>query len=40
MTREELNKELRMHSATWQAVAAVYGLLVGTMVLSAMAVMA
>jgi hypothetical protein len=40
MTRDELNRELRMHSATWQAVALVYGALVGTLVLSAMAVMA
>ena len=38
MTRDELNRELRMHSATWQAVVIVYGLLVGTLVLSAMAV--
>ena len=40
MTRDELNRELRMHSATWQAVALVYATLVGTLVLSAMAVMA
>ncbi|MDF1670033.1 MAG: hypothetical protein P1U83_10490 [Roseovarius sp.] len=38
MTRDELNRELRMHSATWQAVALVYGVIVGTLVLSAMAV--
>ena len=40
MTRDELNRELRMHSATWQAVVLVYGLLVGTLVLSAMAIVA
>jgi len=38
MTRDELNRELRMHSATWQAVVAVYGAIVGTLVLSAMAI--
>jgi len=38
MTRDELNRELRMHSATWQAVVLFYGLLVGTLVLSAMAI--
>ncbi len=36
MTRDQLNRELRMHSATWPAVVLVYGLIVGTMVLSAM----
>ncbi len=40
MTRDELNRELRMHSATWQAVALVYATIVGTLVLSAMAVVA
>ncbi len=40
MTRDELTRELRMHSATWQAVALVYATLVGTLVLSAMAVIA
>jgi hypothetical protein len=40
MTRDQLNRELRMHSATWQSVAVMYGLLVGTLVLSAMAVTA
>ncbi len=39
MTREELNRELRMHSASWQAVVIVYALIIGTMVLSAMAIM-
>ena len=38
MTRDELNKELRMHSATWQSVVLVYGALVGTLVFSAMAI--
>ena len=36
MTRDQLNRELHMHSATWPAVVFVYGLIVGTMVLSAM----
>ncbi len=38
MTRDKLNRELRMHSATWPAVLFVYGLIVGTMVLSAMSI--
>lgn len=38
MTRDELNRELRMHSATWQAVVLVYGVIVGTLILSAMAI--
>ncbi|SLN51094.1 hypothetical protein PEL8287_02681 [Roseovarius litorisediminis] len=38
MTRDELNRELRAHSATWQAVVVVYGLIVGTLVFSAMAI--
>ena len=36
MTRDELNRELRMHSATWQSVVIVYGLIVGSMGGSAM----
>jgi len=40
MTRDELNRELRMHSATWHAVVVFYGLIVGTLVLSALAVTA
>lgn len=40
MTRDELNRELRMHSASWQAVLIVYGVLIGTFVLSAMAMTA
>jgi len=39
MTRDEFNRELRAHSASWQAVVVVYGLIVGTMVLSAMAIL-
>jgi len=38
MTRDQLNRELRMHSATWPAVLIVYGLIVGTMVVSAMSI--
>ncbi|SMC10511.1 hypothetical protein ROA7745_00318 [Roseovarius aestuarii] len=38
MTRDELNRELRMHSATFPAVLIVYGMIIGTMVLSAMAI--
>ncbi len=40
MTRDELNRELKMHSATWQAVVIFYGVIVGTLVLSAMAITA
>lgn len=36
MNRDELIKELRMHSATWQAVVVVYALIVAAMVGSAM----
>lgn len=39
MTRDELNRELRAHSASWQAVVVVYAAIVGTFVLSAMAIM-
>ena len=38
MTRDEMIREMRMHSASWQAVVIVYGLIVGTMVLTAMAI--
>ena len=38
MTRDELNRELRMHSATFPAVLTVYGAIVGAMVLSAIAI--
>ena len=39
MDRDQLNRELRAHSATWQAVVIVYAVIVATMVLSAMAIM-
>lgn len=39
MTRDELIRELRMHSASWQAVVIMYALIVATMVLSAMAIL-
>ena len=38
MTRDELNRELRMHSATWPAVLVVYATMVGALVFSAMAI--
>lgn len=38
MNRDQLNRELRMHSATWQAVVIVYALIIAIMVLSAMAI--
>ena len=40
MNREDLNRELRMHSATWQSVLIFYGVLIGTFVRSAMAMTA
>ncbi len=39
MNRDELIREMRMHSATWQSVVIVYGLIVATMVFSAMAIL-
>ncbi len=39
MTRDELNRELRMHSATWPAVVAVYGSIVATLVITAMSIL-
>ena len=39
MNRDELNRELRAHSASWQAVVIVYALIVGAMVASAMAIL-
>jgi len=39
MTRDELNRELRMHSATFPAVMVVYGLIVSALVFSAMAIL-
>ena len=38
MTRDQLNRELRMHSASWPAVLIVYGIIVATMVFSAMSI--
>ena len=38
MTRDQLNRELRMHSASWPAVLIVYGIIVATMVISAMSI--
>ncbi|MCR9146590.1 MAG: hypothetical protein NXH74_05255 [Rhodobacteraceae bacterium] len=38
MTRDQLIKELRMHSATWQSVVIVYGTIVAAMILSGMAI--
>lgn len=37
MTREQLNRELRAHSATFPAVLIVYAVIVGTMILTGMA---
>jgi len=39
MDRDQLLRELRMHSATWQSVVILYAVIVGTMVLSAMAIL-
>ncbi len=39
MNRDELNRELRMHSATFPAVVIVYAVIVATMVFSAMAIL-
>lgn len=39
MTREELNRELRAHSASFPAVLIVYAIIVGTMVMSAMMIL-
>ncbi len=38
MNRDQFFRELRTRTATWQAVALVYALIVGTMVVSAMAI--
>jgi len=40
MTRDELNREIRMHSASWQAVVLMYAVIVGTLVFSAMSITA
>lgn len=39
MNRDELNRELRMHSASWQAVVVVYAVIVATMVGTAIAIL-
>ena len=39
MNRDELIRELRMHSATWQAVVIFYAVIVATMVGSAMLIL-
>ena len=39
MNRDEFIRELRMHSATWQAVVIVYAAIVGTMIFSALAIL-
>lgn len=38
MTRDQLIREMRVHSATWHAVAIVYGAIVATLVLTASAI--
>ncbi|MEO1139897.1 MAG: hypothetical protein AAFW87_10615 [Pseudomonadota bacterium] len=38
MNRDEMIRELRAHSASWQAVAIVYALIVAAMVLTGMAI--
>lgn len=38
MTRDDLIREYRNRSASWQAVALVYGIIVGTMVATASAI--
>ena len=38
MTRDELNREMRARAGTWQAVLLIYGALVATLFLSAMAI--
>lgn len=39
MDRDQLNRELRMHSASWPAVVIFYAIIVGTMAFSAMAIL-
>ena len=39
MNRDELNRELRMHSASWPAVVIFYAVIVALMVISAMAIL-
>ncbi|EAP76948.1 hypothetical protein ISM_01625 [Roseovarius nubinhibens ISM] len=38
MTRDQLIREMRIHSASWQAVAIVYGAIVATLLLTASAI--
>lgn len=38
MSRDELNRELRQRAGSWQAVLIVYGAIVATLILSAMAI--
>lgn len=38
MKKDDLIKEMRVQASTWQALAIVYAVIVGTMVLSAMAI--
>ncbi len=39
MTRDEMLRELRMHSATWKAVVIFYAVIVGVMAISAAAIL-
>lgn len=38
MNKDDLIKEMRLQAGSWQALVIVYGVIVGTMVLSAMAI--
>lgn len=38
MNKDDLIKEMRVQAGSWQALVIVYGVIVGTMVLSAMAI--
>ena len=39
MTRDQLIREMKIHSASWQAVVIVYATIVGTMIFSAVAIL-
>lgn len=39
MTRDEMIRELRMHSATWKSVVIFYAVIVGTMAVAAMSIL-
>ena len=39
MTRDQLIREMKTHSASWQAVVIVYATIVGTMIFSAVAIL-